>query len=71
MEQGDDLLDPINKVKALADQLACLKVPMRNEDVVMTLFESLSPLEQIFNHCFGNNANKTTNYEIRDIMLDA
>jgi hypothetical protein len=43
MQEGEDLLDHINKVKALADQLACLEVPMRDEDVVMTLLESLSP----------------------------
>jgi hypothetical protein len=33
----------INKVKALADQLTCLEVPMRVENVVMTLLESLPP----------------------------
>jgi hypothetical protein len=42
-EEGEDLLDHINKVKALADQLACLEVPVRDEDVVMTLLESLPP----------------------------
>ncbi len=36
-------LDHINKVKALADQLACLEVPVKDEDVVMTLLESLPP----------------------------
>ncbi len=43
MQEGEDLLDHINKVKALADQLTCLEVPMRDEDVVMTLLESLPP----------------------------
>jgi hypothetical protein len=43
MQEGADLLDHINKVKALADQLACLEVPVRDEDVVMTLLESLPP----------------------------
>ncbi len=43
MQEGEDLLDHINKVKALADQLACLEVLMRDEDVVMTLLESLPP----------------------------
>jgi hypothetical protein len=43
MQEGEDLLDHINKVKALADQLACLEVPVRDEDVVMTLLESLPP----------------------------
>jgi hypothetical protein len=41
MQEGEDLLDHINKVKALADQLACLEVPVRDEDVVMTLLEIL------------------------------
>ena len=31
----------MNKVKALADQLACLEVPVREEDIIMTLLESL------------------------------
>ena len=44
MNEGDDLLDHVNKVKALADQLACLEVPVREEDIVMTLFESLPAL---------------------------
>jgi hypothetical protein len=39
----EDLLDHINKVKAIADQLACLEVPVRDLDVVMTLLESLPP----------------------------
>ena len=43
MQESDDLLDHINKIKALADQLACLEVPMRDEDVVMTLLDSLPP----------------------------
>ncbi|MGH7974689.1 MAG: retrotransposon gag domain-containing protein, partial [bacterium] len=41
MQDGDDMLDHINKVKALADQLSCLDVPLRDEDVVMTLLQSL------------------------------
>ena len=32
--------DHINKVKALVDQLACLEVPVIDEEIVMTLFES-------------------------------
>lgn len=43
MHEGDDLLTHINQVKALADQLACLDVPVREEDVVMTLLESIPP----------------------------
>jgi hypothetical protein len=47
MQEGEDLLDHINKVKALADQLACLEVPVTDEDVVMTLLESLPPSEYL------------------------
>ncbi len=43
MQEGEDLFDHINKVKALADQLACLEVLVRDEDVVITLLESLPP----------------------------
>jgi hypothetical protein len=40
---GEDVLDYINHVKALADQLACMEVPVRDEDTVITLLESLPP----------------------------
>src|SRR5579875_408018 len=43
MEEGADLLEHINNIKALADQLACLEVPMRDDDIVMTLLDSLPP----------------------------
>ena len=35
------MLDHINKVKSLADQLTCLEVAIKDEDVVMTLLDSL------------------------------
>lgn len=41
MLEDDDLLDHVNKVKALADQLACLEVLVRDEDIVISLLESL------------------------------
>lgn len=44
MQENDDLLDHINKVKTLADQLIYLKVPMISEDIEMTLLERLPPL---------------------------
>ena len=43
MDEGDDILDHINKVKSLADQLTCLEVPIKEGDVVMTLLDSLPP----------------------------
>ncbi len=36
-------MDYINNVNALVNQLTCLEVLVRNEDVVMTLFKSLLP----------------------------
>lgn len=43
MNEGDDILDHINKVKPLTDQLTCLNVPMKEEDVVTILHDSLPP----------------------------
>ena len=41
MQEDDDLLDHINKVKALANPFACLEVFMRDKDIVMSLLKSL------------------------------
>ncbi len=41
MQEGKDLLDHIDKVKALEDQFASLKVPVEDENVVIDLLESL------------------------------
>jgi hypothetical protein len=41
MQEGDDLLDHVNKVKAFADQLVCIEISVRDEDIVMTLLENL------------------------------
>ena len=43
MEEGTNILEHINKVKSLANQLLVLKVPLRGEDVVMTLLDNLPP----------------------------
>ena len=43
MQEADCMLDHINKVKSLADQLMCLEVPLKDEDIVMTLLDSLPP----------------------------
>ena len=43
MDESGDILDHINKIKSLADQLTCLEVPMQDEDMVMTLLDSLPP----------------------------
>ena len=41
MQESDDLLQHINKVKTLADQLEALDVPVTEGDIVMTILESL------------------------------
>ena len=41
MQEADDIFDHINKVKSLVDQLTCLEVAIKDEDVVITLLDSL------------------------------
>ena len=43
IQEGANSLDHINQMKALVDQLTCLVVPIRDEDLVMTLLKSLPP----------------------------
>jgi len=43
MQEGDDMLVHINKVKALADQLRSIEVNITDEDVYMLLLVSLPP----------------------------
>lgn len=43
MDEGDDMLDHINKVKSLSDQLTYLEISMKEEDVFMILLDSLQP----------------------------
>ena len=43
MEEEDDMLAYINKVKALADQLNGADVTISDRDIVMMLLESLPP----------------------------
>ena len=42
LQERDNLLDHVNKVKTFADQLASLEVPVRDRDIVRTLLEILS-----------------------------
>ena len=41
MQENDDLLDHVNKVKALTDQLACLEVLVRDEKIILNLLKGL------------------------------
>ena len=48
IEEDDDMLAHINKVKALANQLDGVDVAIKGGNIVMTLFESLpSPYEYL------------------------
>ena len=44
IQEDNDLLDHVNKVKALVDQLLCLEISVKDENIVMILFESLLAL---------------------------
>ena len=63
MQEEDDLLDHINKVKALADELACLETPVTEGDVVMTLLESLPPSYEFFITALETRATKDLTME--------
>ena len=49
MQEGEDVFDHINHVKALADQLVRMEVIVRDGDTVMTLLESLPPSYEYLN----------------------
>ena len=42
MEEGDDVLEPINKIKTLAEQLDAVGASVSEDDLVITLLASLS-----------------------------
>ena len=42
MEEGDDVLEHINKIKTLAEQLDAVGAPVNEDDLVITLLDSLS-----------------------------
>jgi hypothetical protein len=70
MQKREDVLDHINHVKALTDQLACMEVPVRDEDTVMTLLESLPPSYEYFITTLETKARKelTIDYVMARLM---
>lgn len=71
MQEDDNLLDNINKVNALTNQLACLEAPIRNEDVVMSLFKSLQlSYKHLITGPFGDNADEEADYNKCDGTFD-
>ena len=63
MQEGDDMLDHINKVKGLADQLVCLEAPLTDGDIVMTLLESLPTSYEYLITALETRAMKDLNLE--------
>ena len=63
MDEDDDMLDHINKVKSLAGQLTYLEVLVKEEDVVMTLLENLC-------HSFDHLITALEMRLMKELMLD-
>ena len=70
MQKSNNLLDDVNKVKALADQLACLEVHVREVDIVMTLFDNLPATYEYFMTAFAKMSIKKpmTDYMMAYLM---
>ena len=71
MQEDDHLLDYINKVKALANHLACLKIPVRDEYIIMTPLESLSASNEYSIIALDTMPIKWTYNGLHDDVLDA
>ena len=48
MQEDDNLLNHVNKIKGLVNQLTCLEVSMKDKDIVMILFKNLPTLYKYF-----------------------
>ena len=48
MEEGDDVVEPINKLRMLAEQLDDVRAPVNESDLVIPLFRSLRDSLQLF-----------------------
>lgn len=69
MQKGNDLLDHIDKVKAIAGQFYCLEVLVKNAYIVMILFRNLLVLFEHLITALETMVIKKLNYEISDIMF--
>ena len=47
MEEGDDVVEPINKLRTLAEQLDDVRAPVNESDLVIPLFRSLRDCLQL------------------------
>ncbi len=62
MQEGEELLVPINMVKALVDQLRSIEVKIEDEDVYMVLLMSLPP-------SFDNMVTSLESMSTKDVNL--
>ncbi|KAG3137143.1 hypothetical protein PC128_g25792 [Phytophthora cactorum] len=60
MDEGDDVLEHINKVKTLAEQLDAVGAPVSEDDLVITLLASLSESYQFLITALESRADSLT-----------
>ncbi|CEG41910.1 gag-pol polyprotein [Plasmopara halstedii] len=60
MEEGDDILEHINKLKTIAEQLEAVGAPVSKNDLVITLLESLSETYQFLITALESRADTLT-----------
>ncbi|GMG39212.1 unnamed protein product [Aspergillus oryzae] len=60
MEEGDDVLEHINKIKTLAEQLDAVNAPVSEDDLVITLLASLSESYQFLITALESRADSLT-----------
>ncbi|GMF42751.1 unnamed protein product [Phytophthora lilii] len=60
MEEGDDVLEYINKIKTLAEQLDAVNAPVSEDDLVITLLASLSESYQFLSTALESRADSLT-----------
>ena len=60
MDEGDDVLSHINKLKTLAEQLDAVGAPVSEDDLVITLLESLSESYQFLITALESRADTLT-----------
>ncbi|GMF51321.1 unnamed protein product [Phytophthora lilii] len=60
MEEGDDVLEHINKIKTLAEQLDAVNAPVSEDDLVITHLASLSESYQFLITALESRADSLT-----------
>ena len=70
MQECDDLLDHVKKIKELTDQLVCLNVSVKNGNIVMTLLDNLPASYEYLITVFGDVADERANDGFHDGVFD-